>query len=152
MNKSINYLLILISFVTAFECSYSQNNTEDQQALVMLKEFYIAQNKINFTLRDIGKMDSLQKKYCTKKLQEKLKKQFQLTGLDHDLLTNDYGIDSLGIKTLTISKDPNQINNYIINYTILDDVVPKVSKKEIKVLINVTVKKENHILKVDDIK
>lgn len=152
MNKGINYFLFFVLFVTAYECGYSQNVPEDQQAIEMLRQFYIAQSSIKFTPQNISKIDSLQKEYCSKKLQEKLRKQFQLTGLDHDLLTNDYGIDSLGIKTLLISKDPKQNNNYIVTYTILDDVVPGVSKKEIKVIINVTVQKENGKIKVDAIK
>lgn len=152
MNKSVNYLLISILFATVFECSYSQNTSEDQHAIKMLREFYIAQSKIKSTPQDIGKMDSLQKRYCSKKLQRKLNEQFQLTGLDHDLLTNDYGIDSLGIATLSISKDPDRNNNYTISYTILDDIVPNVSKKEIRVTINVTVIRENNILKVDTVR
>ncbi len=152
MNKAISYILIFISFTTAFECSYSQKPTEEQQAIEMLKQFYFAQSAIKSTPQNIGKIDSLQKMYCSKKLQKKLKEQFQLTGLDHDLLTNDFGIDSLGIKTLSISKDLKHNNNYIVSYTILDDVVPNLSKKEIKVIINVTVQKEDGMLKVDDIK
>lgn len=152
MNKAISYILIFFSFTTAFECSFSQKPTEEQQAIEMLKQFYIAQSTIKSTPQNIGKMDSLQKMYCSKKLQKKLKEQFQLTGLDHDLLTNDFGIDSLGLKKLSISKDPKQNNNYIVSYTILDDVVPNLTKKEIKVIINVTVQKEDGMLKVDDIK
>jgi len=152
MNKATIYLLIFISFTTAFKCSYSQKSTEEQQGIEMLKQFYIAQSGIKSTPQNIGKIDSLQRIYCSMKLQKKLKEQFQLTGLDHDLLTNDYGIDSLGIKTLSIVKDLKQTNNYIVSYTILDDVVPNLSKKEIKVIINVTIKKENGLIKVDDIK
>lgn len=152
MNKAISYILVFFSFTTALECSYSQKPTEEQQAIEMLKQFYIAQSAIKSTPQNIGKMDSLQKMYCSKKLQKKIKEQFQLTGLDHDLLTNDFGIDSLGIKTISITKDLTQNNNYIVSYTILDDVVPNLSKKEIKVIINVTVQKEDGKLKVDDIK
>ncbi len=152
MNKAINYLLIFISLASSSGCNYSQKPAEEQQATEMLRHFYIAQNSIKSIPHDIGKMDSLQKIYCSKKLQKKLKEQFQLTGLDHDLLTNDYGIDSLGVKTLSISKDPEKNNNYIVSYTILDDVVPNLSKKEIKVIINVTILKEDGVFKVDDIK
>ncbi|MFT3740958.1 MAG: hypothetical protein QM786_19585 [Breznakibacter sp.] len=152
MNNAINYLLIFVLFVSAFGCCYSQKPTEEQQVTEMLRQFYIAQSAIKSTPNDIGKMDSLQKLYCSKKLQKKLREQFQLTGLDHDLLTNDYGIDSLGVKTLSISKDSKQNNGYIVSYTILDDVVPNLSKKEIKVIINVTIQKEDDMLKVDDIK
>ncbi len=147
----VNYLLVLVSFTTAIERSYSQSASKGTQAIEMLREFYIAQSKINLTIQDIGKKDSLQKKYCSRKLQEKLKEQFNLTGLDHDLLTKDYGIDSLGLKTLKITKDPKQRNCYDISYSIYDDVIPNITKKEIKVEIKVAVKKENHILKVDNI-
>ena len=150
MNKANNFLLILISFITCFGYCYSQNISEDQKAIEMLREFYFIQSTIKSTPQNIDKMDSLQKKYCTVKLQKKMIEQFNLTGLDHDLLTNDYGIDSLGIKTLSISKEPKH-NNFVVSYIIWDDVVPNVSRKKVKVILKVTVRREDGFLKLDSI-
>jgi hypothetical protein len=152
MNKWICYSLICILFGLAIKCTYSQIDYGDQRAIEMLRNFYIAQSTIISFPQDIVKMDSLQMEYCSKKLQEKIKEQFQLTGYDHDLLTNDYGIDSLGAQTLSISKKAKRNNTFIVSYTILDDIVPGVSRKEIKVIFDVTVTMEDGILKVDSIK
>lgn len=148
MRTGIIYSLLCILFVTTFEYSYAQNASEDQQAIEMLNLFYTAYSPVKFTLQGWSKMDSLQRRYCTKRLSKKLK----LLKIESDLLTNDFGIDSLGLKTLSISKYQKAQNIYTVSYTILDDVIPNVCKKEVKVIINVTVQKENGIFKIDDIK
>jgi hypothetical protein len=149
MGSRVNLLFLL--FITIFNNSCAQENSEEHSAIELVKMFYTARSTIHFTLSDLGKIESLQNKYCTKKLLKRLNENFQLTGLDHDLLTKDYGIDSLGLKTLTVLKDQAQGNVYVVAYTILDDA-PDLSKVEVNVTLYVTVKKEEGSLKIDDIK
>lgn len=120
----------------------------------MLKEYYFAHNAI-WLIKPIPpsyvldmKLDSLQEKYCTLKLRSKSKDQLKY---GQDLLTNDYGIDSIGIKTLSISKEPGKKNVYIVSYTTLSDLVPNISKKEVKVVIHLTIVQENGVLKIDNV-
>jgi hypothetical protein len=117
----------------------------------MLKEYYSARSTLRLTILDQDKLDSLQNRYCTKKLIKKINKICNESGLEPDILTKDYGIDSLGFKTLTISKDSIRENVYFVSYSILAEVVPNICKKEIKVIIPITVKKENGIIKMDEI-
>jgi len=142
-------ILMLISFDG---CVNAQN--EDKQIIEMLKEYYTAHYAI-WSIKPTPpsdvldmKLDSLQDKYCTLNLRSKSKDQ-----LNHwqDLLTNDYGIDSLGIKTMSISKDTDKKNVYIVSYTTLNDLVPNTSKTEVKVILRLTIVNEKGALKMDNI-
>jgi hypothetical protein len=156
MKTRIISSLFCVLFMATFEFSYAQNNSDDKQAIKMIKEFYVEYYKVwENTPTSVPanvlheKIDSFAQKYCTKEARNKAKERF---AYGQDFLTKDYGIDSLGLKTLSISKDIKEKNSYIVSYTILDDVVPNVCKKEVKVIINAIVQKEKGILKIDDIK
>lgn len=95
--------------------------SSDAKAIEILKEFYTAHCKIwnikpqNKTL--YGKLDSLQKIYCTQKVRKEAKKGFDDVG--YDLLTGDWGIDIKSLKTLTVVKDFTKGNTYIVSYTVV---------------------------------
>lgn len=117
----------------------------------MLKEFYIAYNKVwekksspNILMNEL---DSLHRIYCTVSLRADLKKLFQEQGLDHDIFTNDYGTDDESIKTLTVTKNPNKVNSYIVSYIAnTEDFLNRQIKK--KVVIYLYVKKEYGSIKI----
>jgi len=127
---------------------------DDKQIAKMLNDYYTAHNAIWSTKPILPsnvldmKLDSLQEKYCTLNLQIKSKNQLKY---GQDLLTNDYGIDSLGIKTLSISNDTGKKNVYIVSYSTLNDLVPCISKQQVKVILHLTIVKENGVFKINSI-
>jgi len=50
-----------------------------------------------------------------------LQKQFEIHGLDHDIFTNDYGIDDEALKTLGIKKENSKKDCYIVTYVDTSD-------------------------------
>lgn len=120
MNRMIFIVLIFLLIVNV-GCVHSQN--KEEQITSMLKEFYIAHNKIWEIKPPLPpnkldyKLDSLQQKYCTSKLRIESKKYLEL---GHDLLTNDIGgTNSKEFKsTLKIRKDTTKENTYIVSYFI----------------------------------
>lgn len=148
--KNIIIILFLLASTLCNCCT--QAISDDDQAKIMLKEFFGARSTIKFTIKDQDKINSLYKQYCSKKLQKRLNELHLQFGLEHDFLTNDFGIDSLGLKTLTIEKDQRSNNEFIISYNIVADLVPNVVKKEINATIYMIVIKEEGQYKIDDIK
>jgi hypothetical protein len=145
-------LFFMISVIHA-EC-YAQGNINDKKAIAMLKEFYVAHQNIESTIRSappkvyVGKVDSLQKKYCTLALRNKAKK-YTENGID--FLTNDKGIDSGSFKTMTIVRDPTNENNYLVCYDVLDVNYPKTPVK-LHIVLHVGVLNESGHYKVASVK
>jgi hypothetical protein len=67
--------------------------------------------------------------------------------LDHDIFTNDYGTDDESMKTLTITK----VNSYIVSYIVNTEYPSNKIIKE-KVVVNLSVKKENDTYKINEVK
>jgi len=141
--------LFFISIILAGNSNYvySQSNPADEDATQMLKSFYTMRSTIKYIVKDIPKIDSLQKKYCTINLQKKLKEEYKANGLDHDLLTNDNGIDPKALNTISISKAPGKINRYIVSY--INHTIDANNKPIIeKVVSHVIVVKEDGRFKI----
>ncbi|WP_295719926.1 hypothetical protein [Mucilaginibacter sp.] len=145
-------LLFMISVIHG-EC-YAQSNANDKKAIAMLKEFYVAHQSIESTIRSappkvyVGKVDSLQKKYCTLELRGKVKK-YSENGID--FLTNDKGIDSWSFKTMTIVRAQTNENIYLVCYDVLDVNYPKTPVKR-HVVLHVGVLNESGHYKVASVK
>ena len=145
-------LLTVLSLIHGTCCA--QSRIDDNKAIIMLKEFYIAHEKIESSIKTIRpqayvwRLDSLQKKYCTLKLRNTIKK-YQENGID--ILTNDQGIDSESIKTMKIVEDSGDKNVYIVSYDFLDDNYPK---KPITrhVILHVGLLTENNRYKINSIR
>ena len=109
MKTIIYFFIICLLFFSTPANAHAQNTDTDKQALQMLKEFYtvwaVPKNKAF-----LQKMDSLLNKYVTGKLKKDQKEE----GLEHDLLTNDHQMDAGYLKTLTVTKDPAKVNEYIV--------------------------------------
>jgi len=151
-------IFLVFLFVTSALVSEAQNSPSDEQAMQMLKAFYIAYNTAWATTKlktdqdahtFIKKLDSLQTKYCTTKLKKELKELFKKEGLDHDLLINDEYTDVTHLKTLKIVKDPSKANMYTVSY-IDHTLSPAYKPIDKTVTVNVTVAKENGTYKIAD--
>ena len=118
MKKTV--FLITIIVVLTFKCVYiqAQNLSPDKRILSMLNEFYsayiteISNGKPN-TFK--YKIDSIKKKYCTIKLITKLPSLSEKRDADPLLDAQDCNIESL--KSLTIEKNSQKSNEYIVSYT-----------------------------------
>jgi len=89
MKAIIYFFIILIICLLSNNSAFTQNYDTDKQEIQMLRDFYSVYNTEWEIVKDphilIKKLDSLQRKYCTKKLREKIKDEFKRGGLDHDL-------------------------------------------------------------------
>lgn len=71
--------------------------------------------------------------------------------MDHDIFTNDYGTDDESMKTLIITKDSTKVNSYIVSYIVnTEDSSNKIIKE--KVVVNLSIKKENGSYKINEVK
>ena len=142
--------LISIILLTNANCASSQNFTPDKQAIKMLKEFYTAYNTAWSTTKGhelAKKLDSLQLKYCTKKLIRQVKE----AGLDQDPLIGIDYTDVEHLKTLTITNDSTKINTYVVSY-IAHTLSASNKPIDEKVVIHATVIKEGKSFKIDTVK
>lgn len=153
--KSKIYLTILCT--TMFVSSYiqAQNTFFENRMEKMIQDFYIEYcNVWNNTPTSVPanvlheKIDSLARKYCTKKVRNEAKAWF---ANGQELFTNDYGIVNESLKTLTITKDSAIENTYIVVYTTINS---DASGKEIqqKVVLHVSVVKEKDSYKINWVK
>jgi hypothetical protein len=145
--KTRIYLLITYMILLGSNCRKAQDNAIEKQSIAMLKEFYTSYSSLKFIAKDLQKIDSLQKKYCSISERKELKEEFRANGLDHDLLTNDHGIDAKSLKTLTIIKSTTKTNDYIVSYLIQTLSAANKPIQE-KVILHVTIIKENGSFKI----
>lgn len=150
----MRFLKFLFTMCVMHSECYAQSNINDKKAIAMLKEFYVAHQSIESTIRSappkvyVWKLDSLQKEYCTLELRNKAKK-YSENGID--FLTNDKGIDSGSIKTMTIVKDPTNKNIYLVCYDVLDSNYPKTPLKR-HIVLHVGVINEGEHYKIASVK
>ncbi|MBS0425346.1 MAG: hypothetical protein JSR71_13235 [Proteobacteria bacterium] len=150
MRLIIYFFSVLFIFLISINRVQSQNKLADKEIKEMLREFYTAYNTTwstcNMQLLKY-KLDSLQRKYCTKKLIQQVKEY----GLDHDPLIGDDYTDVEHLKTLSITKDSSQPFAYTIYY-IAHTLSASNKPIDEKVIIHLTVAKEGDIYKVASIK
>jgi hypothetical protein len=149
-NMKILKFLIIVCMVFANSGCQAQNEVDDKQAMAMLKEFYTVYNtewatNKNITLKK--NLDSLQDKYCTARLINKLRE----PNLDHDMFIKDLNTDVEHLTTLTITKDSTKANTYIVSYK-APNTDPRGNDYIDQVVIHATVVKEKDRYKIDDIK
>jgi hypothetical protein len=118
---------------------HAQNEIDSKQAIQIIKQFYIAYNtawSANVTSKELDdKLSELKYKYCAVTLWAELE-----GDLDHDILINDQYTDVPHLKTLTVSKNPKEINSYRVTY-IAPTTDPFNKPIEEKVVINLSVMK-----------
>jgi hypothetical protein len=105
--KIIVRLLIAGGVFLTGMSSLSAQAIDPARAMKMLKECYTAYNYTWATKKGTvlqKKLDSLEQRYCTPQLINKLKRM----GPDYDLLAFNAYTDVQHLKTLTVTKDPNE--------------------------------------------
>jgi membrane carboxypeptidase/penicillin-binding protein len=150
---------ILLSYLTTIIILISSNfaaaQSDDKLIVSMLREFYTAYNNAwsntsGYNL--VKKLDSLQQKYCSHSLKNKLKENYKLHGLDHDILINNYYADAELLRTLTIKKALNKTDSYIISYVANSEDPFDSNENKITVILLVTVVKESGVYKINSVK
>lgn len=89
-------------------------SSDDKEIVAMLKIFYkeyITEND-KMPLNEL-KISAIKKKYCTKKLLEKITKD----DLDYDPLVNAQDISLYYLKTMKITKEPKKLNTFQVCFT-----------------------------------
>jgi hypothetical protein len=147
--KQIAGLLISMIFIMSscnMESSQkeiNQLNLMDEQITEFLSKFYTEYIKeCNAPPKEgLEGIQKIKKKFCTSKFLEKIKEEEQ----DYDPIINAQDCNEDWIKTLTVRRDTNnaQGNLYIVCFM-------DFHKKSLHCL-NVCVKKENNVWKVDDV-
>jgi len=150
MKSVIYFFLTIIMFLANHNYTQAQNVVDDKQAVQMLKEFYTSYNTAWSTTKGFvltKKLDSLQLKYCTKKLRREVKE----SGLDQDPLIGIDYTDVGHLKTLTITRDAAKKNSYVVCY--IAHTLSAANKPiDERVIIHVTVIKERGKLKIESVK
>lgn len=133
---------------------YGQNMNFDSQMIQMIKDFYqshclIWTNAQLYPEAIDQKMDSLQTIYCTSKLRQKAQKLLKEDGID--FITKDLGVDISSLKKLTVTKDLTKENVYIVSF-ISEPTSPGKLESRRKVVLHLTVIKENDKYKIDELR
>lgn len=135
------FAAIMIFFYSC--CNSAQNNTsEDQQIRDMLKEFYTSYMTQISEGKDLKTARAIPKKYCTIGLLKAIENDKEL---DYDPLLSAQDADVVWLKTLSIKKNIEIPNGYIITY----ESTSKYDNE--KASIKLTVVKEKDGYKIDSV-
>jgi len=117
MKSKILFLFLAAACIFSnFSCQ-SQAKASDDGAIKMLKEFYTSYITEGANIEsNEEKLESIPKKYCTAKLLAKMKHEMEEGEMDADPFINAQDFDIDWVKTLSISKDPQQADVYIVSY------------------------------------
>jgi hypothetical protein len=142
MKTIIYFFVTCLSFLNTLADVHAQNTNDDKQAVQMLKDFYTAW-AVPKDKAFLKKIDPLLMKYVTGKLKNDQKEE----GLEHDLLTNDHQMDAEHLKTLTVTKDPAKVNEYIVSF--IDHTLSAANEPvDEKVVLYVRVIKQAGVFKI----
>ena len=154
MRTILSLIALSLLFNSCTWTQTAQNNTQDEQAVSMLKEFYIAHSNIwsmfrtDIPLKVVGeKLDSLAEKYCTLQLRIEAKKYLENGGFD--VLTDERGISKESLTSMEITKDITKKNIYIVSYYHMQSSPAKLVKCH--VFLYVKVVKEDYVYKIDSV-
>ena len=143
--KKLFYYLVFIFFfmnINNYRNAQAQNDSSSSQIIAMLNTFY--EKYIAMIAKEppklyADKMDSILKKRCTKNLLRFIK----YFKYDYDPIIKAQDADIECLKTLTIKKEINESNKYIVSY------FDNYTKTEIT--INLIIVKEKESYKIDSI-
>lgn len=132
----------------------AQTSSSKDSAIAMLQTYYTNHRDIWLTMTPFEneqfytRIDSLQKQYCTTKLYNESKKLLQNGS---DLLTNDYGMDELVLKSAISIKATNEPSQYSITYDVNTYPVSPNTPVVKKISFKVRVIQENNSFKIADV-
>ncbi|HEY1163726.1 MAG TPA: DUF3828 domain-containing protein [Chitinophaga sp.] len=117
MKSKILFLFLAAACIFSnFSCQ-SQARASDDAAIKMLKEFYTSYITEGAKIESSEEtLASIKKKYCTGKLLNKMKQEMEAGDMDSDPFINAQDFDIEWLKTLSISKDPQKTDVYIVSY------------------------------------
>ena len=144
--KSTLWVFLLMAFTISLVSRSSaqvQSNSVDKQISTMLKEFYTSYITEVAGISNEKKVTSIQLKYCTMELVNKIDKQFKTQKIDYDPFIKAQDADTQDLKTLSVAKDLKKPNGYTVSY------VDTYSKK--KITINLTVIKQGDSFKINSV-
>lgn len=111
------FLFLAAAFTLSNSPCQSQAKASDDPAIKMLKEFYTSYITEGANIEsNEAKLQSIEKKYCTGKLLSKMKHEMEAGDLDADPFINAQDFNIEWLKTLSISKDPQKADVYIVSY------------------------------------
>lgn len=141
MKSNLLIFFWVIALVLSNYTGSAQTKTANDDAKTMLRQFYTSYiiEGSNMDSNE-GKLNSIKKQYCTKKILNKIQQDEEL---DDDPFLNAQDVDSDWLKTLTISKDPQKANVYVVSY------LSNYDKK--RIIIKLLVVKNGQNYKIDDI-
>ena len=141
------YLIVCFFYVSLLPIQAQDSNAEFFFKKVLTCNTRIWESKtspdsINKQLID------LYQKTCTTRLFGKLVNELKQNGLDHDLITSDYGFDKHSLKTINVSK--YSFNIYRVSYQVF---MPDINGKQKKydVVLYYEIKMVNKNLKINGI-
>lgn len=137
-------LSLIILFIACTFISDSQTPVTDQQAMVMLKNFYTAymtEVATGSSRNFVKKLEKIQKQYCTPQLVDKIPAMIERTNVDPFLKAQDSNIENL--KSLTFKKDTKAADLFIVSYT---DIY-----RHNKTIIKLSVVKQKDNFKIDGV-
>jgi hypothetical protein len=117
----------------------------------LIKEFYVSYGSLDYSIENHKKIDSLQKIYCTNKLNDKLFDIFNNSGMDYDIITNDELLNIESLKTLNVKVKDIKSGLYTVSFTTISYPISPTEPIEKKVSFDVKVLIDNGVLKIDEI-
>jgi hypothetical protein len=110
------FLLPVLGLIILYLLVKCQSTTEEEKISSMLRTFYTNYiteiSETSDAKKEISYLDSLTHIYCTSSLLEKIKNE----ELDYDPFINAQDADIEWLKTLTINKDADVNNLYVVSY------------------------------------
>lgn len=143
----IVYFLCILHVVNA-----CVNQQGEQDANEVIKQLFYENGEIwngtENTEMLSGKLIPMYKKYCSQKFFRELNDELKRMGVDHDLITCDYGFSKESIETFSI--EPLKKGKYRVTYNVvMDDYLG--GKVKTHAILMVTIIKEDNTLKVMNI-
>ncbi len=112
--------LIIFTLLIFSHYGYGQQPLPKSTVQKMLIDFYVQYNTAWSTIKDnavlIKRLDYLRRSFCTPSLYQKLRKDFETDGLDHDALINDEYTNVINLHTIKVNKVAGGDNRYVVSY------------------------------------
>lgn len=113
MRHIIGFLTVILTFLFLSGC---QTDSIEFSGETVIKTFYTEYMTEVASSTIVDEENSIKKKYCTKDLLDKIKKQFSEGDLDYDPFLNAQDANVENIPSLTVLRDSQITDKYIVSY------------------------------------